>query len=479
MKRVAIIGGGVSGLTVAFELLNLGFSTDDIVLLEKNSSVGGNLRTHREQGYVIEEGPNGFLDNSPATLDLVKRLGIEDSLLQSNSQAGRRFIFRKGKMREIKAHPIEFLTSGVLPIWGALRVALEPFQKKGGSPKESVANFATRRIGKSASKNLVAAMVQGVFAGDAGELELKSAFPKMYAMEQQYGSLVKAMIKKSKQKKIHGGPAGPAGKLTSFFDGMATLPNALAANLLEVIQTQKEVGCIEKQEHGFRIKMTSGDHVNAQSVVLANPAWNVSSMIHKMDRELAKELRSIYYPPVMVVATGYRVADLAHKPDGFGFLVPREQGIRILGCLWSSSVWQNRAPADHVLLRTMVGGSMDAKSSELDDEALVALVCKELETTMGISAKPHLTKVFRHQNAIAQYECGHGERIARIEKQFLSHSGLFLSGSSYGGISVNHCIDEAPRVAKAISTFLDEKCSANPVVKNPDPTSSIRPPACM
>ncbi|MBN2344277.1 MAG: protoporphyrinogen oxidase [Deltaproteobacteria bacterium] len=457
MKKVAIVGGGVSGLAIAYWLNDLGLTSDDLVVLESSATAGGNLQTEKVDGFTIEKGPNGFLDNSPATFTLVEKLGIDDQLLQSNENAARRFIYRAGKLREIQTHPVKFIGSGVLPLSGAARVALEPFQKKGGSETESVFDFAARRIGKDAAELLVAAMVQGVFAGDARKLELKSAFPKMYAMEQQYGSLFKAMIGKARANKRagkpSGGPAGPGGRLTSFVDGMQTLPTALAEALGAMVQPLRDVVRIQQREH-FILSCSDGTDIEAQSVVLANPAWSATRMIASFDTTLAAELKQIYYPAITVVATGYRIAELDSVPQGFGFLVPRNQNVRALGCLWSSSVWNHRAPDDSILLRTMVGGSVDEAASTLSDDEIVHVARTDLESTMGITAIPSLVKVYRHPRAIAQYECGHTARMKRVEKQFLHHPGLFLSGSSYGGISVNHCIEEAPQVAKAVAAYL-------------------------
>lgn len=457
MKQTAIVGGGVSGLAIAYALQQAGMRPDEMVVLEKRSVPGGNVQTEVVDGYTIEKGPNGFLDNVPATLKLIDDLEIE-SVLPSNQNAARRFIWRAGKLREIKPNPVAFFASGVLPLSGALRVALEPFQKKGKIDDESVYNFAARRIGKSAAEYLVAAMVQGVFAGDAKQIELKSAFPKMYAMEQRHGSLVKAMIAKSRMKKRQGGggPAGPGGKLTSFDGGMQTLPDTLAAKVQPALQLNSGVSRIGKKDGVFVLTLESGEMVEARTVVCASPAWAAAKQLQPLHAELSTELSSIEYPAVAVVATGFDEKALPEKPDGFGFLVPRGQGVRALGCLWTSSVWRHRAPDGKVLLRTMVGGSVDRDAAVLSDDELIASVLNDLKTTMHITDAPELVKVYRYSQSIAQYTCGHSARVQRIENHFTRIDGLYLSGSSYGGISVNHCIEEAPGVARAVLQFLEK-----------------------
>jgi protoporphyrinogen/coproporphyrinogen III oxidase len=458
MKQTAIVGGGVSGLAIAYALQQAGMASDDLVVLEKMSVPGGNVRTESVNGYTIEKGPNGFLDDVQATLTLIDDLEIE-SVLPSNQNAARRFIWRAGKLREIKPNPLAFMTSGVLPLFGALRVALEPFQKKGHVEDESVYDFVARRIGKSAAEILVAAMVQGVFAGDAQQLELKSAFPKMYAAEQRHGSLVKAMIAKSRMKKRQGGgggPAGPGGKLTSFDGGMQTLPDTLAAKVKSSLRLNCGVSRIGKKDGVFVLTLESGETVEAKTVVCASPAWAAAKQLQPLHAELSTELSSIQYPAVAVVATGFDEKALPEKPDGFGFLVPRGQGVRALGCLWTSSVWRHRAPDGKVLLRTMVGGSVDSDAAALSDDELIASVLNDLKTTMHITDTPELVKVYRHPESIAQYTRGHSARVQRIENYFTRIDGLYLSGSSYGGISVNHCIEEAPGVASAVLRFLEK-----------------------
>jgi protoporphyrinogen/coproporphyrinogen III oxidase len=458
MKQTVIVGGGVSGLAIAYALQQAGMTPDEMVVLEKRSVSGGNVQTEVIDGYTIEKGPNGFLDNAPATLKLIDDLEIE-SVLPSNQNAARRFIWRAGKLREIKPNPVAFFASGVLPLSGALRVALEPFQKKGNIDDESVYDFVARRIGRSAAEYLVAAMVQGVFAGDAKQIELKSAFPKMYAMEQRHGSLVKAMIAKSRMKKQQrrgGGPAGPGGKLTSFDGGMQTLPDTLTAKVQPSLQLNCGVSRIGKKDGVFILTLESGETMEAKTVVCASPAWAASKQLHPLHAELSTELSYIQYPAVAVVATGFDRKSLPETPDGFGFLVPRGQGVRALGCLWTSSVWRHRAPDGKVLLRTMVGGSVDSEAATLSDDELIVSVLNDLKTTMHITDTPELVKVYRHPESIAQYTCGHSARVQRIENYFTRIDGLYLSGSSYGGISVNHCIEEAPGVARAVLQFLEK-----------------------
>lgn len=466
MPEVVVIGGGVSGLTVGFELVDSGLDPEQLTVLEAGERPGGHIWAERAEGYVVEAGPNGFLDNSPPTLELVGRLGIGDRLLPSNDASAIRYIYSRGKLRTVPKGPGGLLTSGLLSLPGILRVFKEPFVKQGGSPEESVFDFAARRIGREAAATLVDAMVSGVFAGDARRLELAAAFPKMAAMEAEHGGLVKAMIAIRKQRKreaaelgeeaarAQGGPSGPSGRLTSFVDGFEELPRALAARLGSCVRTGCPVERLERVESGWRVQVRDGEAIDARAVVLACPAPLAAEIASGVDDGLAQELAAIESTTIAVVATGYPIDAVGGAPPGFGFLVPREQGLRILGCLWTSSVWKGRAPEDRVLLRTMVGGAHDPGAVDLSDEELLAIVSEDLKAAMGLAAEPTFTRVFRHRLGISQYPPGHTARLTRIGEILERHPGLYVSGSSYGGISVNHCVAEAPDVALRVREAL-------------------------
>jgi len=466
MPDVVVVGGGVSGMTVGLELVDAGLASDRLLVLEAADRPGGHIWADRAEGYVVEAGPNGFLDNSPPTLRLVERLGIGDRLLPSNAAAAIRYIYSRGKLRRVPKGPGGLLTSGLLTLGGALRVFKEPFIKAGGSPEESVFDFAARRIGAEAAATLVDAMVSGVFAGDARQLELAAAFPKMAAMEAEHGGLVKAMIAIRKQRKreaaergaeavsAQGGPSGPSGRLTSFVDGFEELPRALAARLGPSLRTGCPVARLERANRGWRVHAGSGEAIDARAVVLACPAPRAAALAGEVDPELGSELGAIRSTTIAVVATGYPVEEVGGAPPGFGFLVPRDQGVRILGCLWTSSIWEGRAPADRVLLRTMVGGAHDPGAVDLADDELLAIVREDLARTMGLAIGPVFTRVFRHRLGISQYPPGHTARLGRIREILDRSPGLVVSGSSYGGISVNHCVAEAPDVAGRVLAAL-------------------------
>lgn len=466
MPEVVVIGGGVSGLAVGFELVEAGLDPGELLVLESAGRAGGHLWAEHAEGYVVEAGPNGFLDNSPPTLELVERLGLGDRLLPSNDAAAIRYIFSRDKLRRVPRGPGGLLLSGLLSPGGLLRVFREPFVKPGGEPEESVFDFAARRIGGEAATTLVDAMVSGVFAGDARQLELVAAFPKMAVMEAEHGGLVKAMIAIRRQRKreaakrgegaprSQGGPSGPGGRLTSFVDGFEELPRTLAVRLGKSLRTGCPVERVERTDRGWKVSVRGEQPVDARAVVLACPASIAAEIAGVVDESLEQELSAIESTTIALVATGYPIDQVGGAPQGFGFLVPRGQGIRILGCLWTSSIWNGRAPEDRVLLRTMVGGAHDPEAVDLSDDELLAIVREDLAETMGLAVEPVFSRVFRHRLGIPQYPPGHTARLERIRGILERHPGLLVSGSSYGGISVNHCVAEAPEVARRVLAAL-------------------------
>jgi len=463
MPRVVIVGGGISGLAVAFELFELGVPSGDVVVLEAKDRPGGNIQTEQTDGFVIEGGPNGFLANSPATFNLVERLGMEDRVLPSRDAAAIRYIYRNGRLHQIPSGPASFLSSPMLSLPGRLRIFGEPFVKKGGHDEESVFDFASRRIGKEAAAVMVDSMVSGVFAGDSKNLELRAAFPRMRELEVRYGSLVKAFLSLRKKRPATGGPAparpskiriprsrGFGSRLVSFKNGMEEIITYLADRAGDSLRVGSPVASLAGDGGSYRVTLRSGEELQADRVVLACPAPHAAGIVSGVDGELAGVLSTIESASITVVATAFREEDLGGEPLGFGFLVPRTEKVRILGCLWSSSIYDGRAPKGRVLLRTMIGGAHDPEAVTLSDDELLRIVRGELDTTMGFEADPVFHRIYRYREGIPQYTPGHTARRLRILELLEGHRGLFVSGNSYGGVSTNHCIAEAPKIAKSV-----------------------------
>jgi len=451
--QVIVVGGGISGLATAHYLLKEGL--DSLLLLEAAPHLGGKMRTRYVEGYIIEEGPNGFLDNKPHTLELVKELGLEGELYPASQETDKRYLFLRGRLKPIPLSPPAFFLSPILSPWGKMRLAMEYFVKPAPpSADETLTQFATRRLGKEALETLLDPMVAGVYAGNPDRVSLKSTFPTIYQLEQKYGGLIKGMLALKREGKAGGGPAGPGGRLTSFKKGVSQLIEALAEELGERTRTQAQVTSVRKEGDHYTLETTIGP-VKTRALVLATPAYGAANILATTAPALAQELSQIPYAPISVAALAYREEDtLRFPPRGFGFLVPRKAKLSILGCLWDSSIFPNRAPAGKVLLRAMVGGDRQPHLALESPEKLVEMVRKDLAITMGISAPPLLIQIFQHEKGIPQYVVGHSARLERIEGYLKELPGLFLNSNAYRGIGLNDCVANSLVTAQNAREFL-------------------------
>ncbi len=448
-----IIGAGISGLVLARDVAA---ARPDwrIRLLEAGDVPGGTMRSERVDGCLCEWGPNGFLTNVPYTWDLAHELGLESRLRIADDNAQKRFVYLRGRLRELKTDPIGFLGSGVLSFGGCLRILAEPFAPRSSEPDESIFDFAARRIGTEAADVLVRAMVTGIFAGDPRQLSLRAALPRMADMEDRYRSLVKAMFAIKKQRKQEGresgGPAGPGGRLVSFDEGMQVLVERLRDELGDRLETGVAVRRVERNGDGFNVETPAGPR-SARRVVLAIPSFTAAKLLGESFRQVAEQVDSIPYAGVNVVCLIYDRDGLTPPLDGFGYLVPDIRDARHLGCIWTGSVFPDHIADGRVLLRAMVGGTRDPEGVELDDDALVDMVHGELETTLGgMKAQPRSAKVFRWSKAIPQYPVGHPQQMERLEQRLAETPGLHVAGNAYRGIGVNDCVREARALARKI-----------------------------
>lgn len=492
MKRIVVVGGGIAGLSTAYELRERAARVPgglEVRLVEGALRLGGNLRTERDGGYRVEWGPNGFLDNVPETLDLVRRLGLATELCPSDAAAARRFLYRNGRLHLLPGGPASFLSCPVLSLGGRLRVLGEPFAAKHPGGDETVYDFARRRIGAEAAHVLVGAMVSGVFAGDARALSLQSCFPKMAEMEAVHGSLVKAMLAKQRLRRAAkrelaelrarggespasaaleraGGPAGPAGRLTSFRGGIETFTDALAAALGPAVEPGRPLARLQPIDGRdgstrlWRLAFADGSLLEADAVVLAIPAAQAAPLLATVDAELAAIVGAIPSASLAVLGLAYDEKSFDARalgrgpgaPNGFGFLVPRDPsgaGPRILGALWDSSVFPGeRAPAGKVLLRVMIGGALDPEAVSLPEDELLRIARGDLARTMGLDTRPERHWLFRHQVGISQYTVGHAARLATIAARLAGLPGLHVAGQSYFGVSMNGCCEQAARFAE-------------------------------
>jgi oxygen-dependent protoporphyrinogen oxidase len=329
-----------------------------------------------------------------------------------------------------------------------MRVLAEPFIAPHLlGEDESVAEFARRRLGGQALETLIEPMAAGVFAGDPDKLSLESCFPRIHELETRYGGLVKAMLRLRWERFRNGNQAamsaGPGGILTSFDTGVQALVEVLAERSSEELHLSAEVESLAYRHWKFELAVKAGgtrSQYEADAVVVAAPAYAAGAMLRGLDGALAAELGAIPYAPVAVAALGYEADAMDQPLEGFGFLVPRLEGRRILGALWDSSVFPGRAPSGKSLIRVMVGGARQPELARLPEDELLALVRGELNELMGVSAQPFLARVFSHERGIPQYLKGHGQLLERLSRRLANLPGLHLNSNAYRGVSLNDCV---------------------------------------
>ena len=454
---VVIIGGGISGLSALHYLKK--YKPDwSVLLLEKDKRIGGTIGTDHIDDYSFDWGPNGFLDREPLTLELCEQIGLKDQLERANANVSNRFILRDGKLRAVPMSPPAFVTSDILPLLGKLRVFFEPWAKsRPEGVDESIYDFVKRRIGRDAADYLVQPMVSGVYGGVAERMSLKSCFPIMREMEDEYGGLFKAMIAKAKKAKKgkkagkkSGGPSGPGGWLTSFQGGLSIFADQFEKYYSDSIKCGAGVETMAKSGGLFSLSLSDGDTVTSKQVIVAVPANYAREITRNLSSEISNCFGSIPYAPIAVVCLGYDKSQIGAELDGFGFLVPAKEKLGILGSIWTSSIFDSRAPEGKVQFRTMVGGDGDHESAGLSESDLLDVVKRDLGKIMKISGEPELVKTYRWKYGIPQFKVGHSEIIDQLETELRELGGLHVTGNAYYGIGLNDCIKQSHRVVASL-----------------------------
>jgi oxygen-dependent protoporphyrinogen oxidase len=452
MARVIVVGGGMSGLSLAWRLRELR-PDREVLVLEAGERAGGKARTVSAEGFLCETGVNGVLDNKPSTLGLAGRMGLEP--LRSNDSSRRRFVIKNGRLAKLPEAPQEFLTSPLLSPLGRMRVILEAFTPKGDlSRDESLADFARRRLGKEAFGRLIDPMATGIYAGDPERLSLRSCFPRIYELERDYGGLIRAMIRlkrEAKKKGAKGPGAGPGGTLTSFRGGMSELADALARSLGASLMLKRTAASVSRKGKGWSVALEDGEDLDATQVVLACPAREASRLLRESVPEVSRLAGRISYPPVSVVCFGIRQGSIGCSTDGFGFLAPGCERRRIMGTLWDSSIFPGRAPEGYSLLRSLVGGARAPETARLSDSDLTDVVIKELVGIMGLKGRPDFVRIFRWEEAIPQYEIGHQALVEGISDALGGSPGLHVRCNWVGGVSLNDCVANSERLAQELA----------------------------
>ncbi len=463
MKKVGIVGGGISGLVTAYYLKKFSKERNreiEVTVYEKEEVPGGKMRTAREGGFIVEWGPNGFLTNKPDTLDLCGDMEITERLYPSSDDARIRCVYSGGKLHRLPESPGAFFRSPLLSPGGRLRVAIEPFiPRRKNSEDESLFHFAKRRLGEEAAEKLIEPMAAGIYAGNPDEMSLKSCFPLIHDLESHYGSLVRGMIgkmreRRGKRKKEGAGPAGPGGVLTSFNGGVTSLVEEISGRGDFSIHLQSEVRFLTRGEGsgGFELSVRiRGEQIRERvdAVVISSPAYAASPILEGLAPSLSKTLADIPYAPVAVVALGFRKKGFEDMLKSFGFLIPRKEGRKALGILFDSSIFVNRAPDGYALLRGMIGGARSPHLAHLSPGKLADIMREEVETILGVR-ESIFVKVFTHERGIPQYLTGHSAKLEIIEKELKRFPGIYLNSNAYRGIGLNDCVKNSRETAMEV-----------------------------
>ena len=441
-----VVGAGISGLVCAYALRKSGV---DALLVESSPRPGGVINSVTRDGFLLELGPQSF-SSTPALGQLCADLGISNELLQAPPRAPR-FVLVDGKLRPVPLSPPALLMSSLVSSttkWAFLRDLLG----KSIPPDvdESVADFVRRKFSPQLLDRLVGPFISGIYAGDPERISVRSAFPQLHEAETAAGSIIRGMLRLAKWQK------GPRERptLQSFREGNETLVRALANQLGTALLAERCVAQISLQNDGsFDVRLESkhgNESVSAQSLVLATPTDITGRLLSRLDSSFATLLSSVDYAPVAVVSLGYRKRGIGHSLNGFGFLVPRSAGLRVLGSVWNSSLFPGRAPEGHALLTSFVGGATDLAASELTPEALASLVHGEISSPLSIGTSPTFSNVTIWPRALPQYNLGHADRLAAVAKACARFPGLWLTGNYLRGPAIGSCVDQALAVAEEV-----------------------------
>ncbi|MBV8847849.1 MAG: protoporphyrinogen oxidase [Bryobacterales bacterium] len=441
-----IIGGGISGLSAAYDLARAGFPH---TIIEKRPRLGGVIETHRLEGCILEGGPDSFISQKPEALALIKDLGLESDVTGSNDRTRTTYILKHGRLVKLPEGVMMIVPSRVMPVlespllgWRTkIRMGLEMFRKPQSHPDRSVAEFVIDHFGEETLDYMAEPLLSGVYGGDPRQMSIISVLPRFAEWEAKYGSLARAALKARGKT-----PSGSGPLFRTLKSGLATLTETLAKN---VCHRQAEAQAIEREGDAFRVGV-DGEWITAKHVVLACPAWAASTLVGPIDAALSARLAEIPYTSSATVTLGYRDSGFDGKRAGHGFLVPQKERKRLAACTFVNEKFPNRAPAGVTALRCFFGGAGDDAVLNESDESLVAMARAELQRILGLTAAPFFHTISRWPRSMAQYTVGHGARWKEIESRIAATPGLHLAGNGYTGIGVPDCIRMGRQAAARI-----------------------------
>ena len=463
MKRasVVVVGGGITGLAAAYTLAR---KSIDFLLIEKTQRLGGTIRTEREAGFLLDTGPDAFLAQKPDGVALCRELGIEKRLIPTNPAERAFYVLHDGRLHPLPEGMVLTVPTRILPLAssslfslpGKLRMALDLLIPARQGQDESIASFVRRRLGEEALERLAEPLLAGIHSGDPERLSMSFLFPRFVELEKKYGSLIRGMRKAAPRRN----PTNKGDKLSSIFlsleGGLGELVDAIAERLPEgSLLIGEEVRQFRKEGERYCLRLDSGEEVSASACVMAVPLRAAERLIENVSSNVANLLVGIPTVSTAVVFLGFRREQVRHPLDGYGFVVPRIEGRRILAATFVSSKFVNRAPSSHVLLRAFLGGARDPDVLGLSDAALIGLARRELGEILGELGNPSLSKVYRWQHGTPQVEVGHADRLTAIDTWLEDLPGLKLAGNGFRGVGIPDCIADGRRSAEAAVEFLE------------------------
>jgi len=454
MSGIVIIGGGISGLSTAYYLARGGVPS---TILESRPRLGGVIQTERVEGCTIEAGPDSFLSAKPAAFDLIRELGLADQVIGSNDRdrvtyvrkGGRLVPLPDGLMMMVPTRILPLLTTSLLSWKTKFRMGMELLRAPRPKPgDESVAAFIQEHYGAEAVDYLAEPLLSGIYGGNPSQLSVASVLPRFVELANQYGSLTRGVLAARAK-------AGRARHTVPLFrtlqGGLGQLVDAIVGAIGAQVDVRPcRAQTIQRAEAGFRIKLDDGNWLEADQVVVACEAHSGSALLGGVDGRLAELLGTVPYSSSMTVALGFDAADFARAPHGFGFLVPKKERRRLVACTWVGAKFPHRVPEGKIVARCFLGGMEDAGVLGESDEAVAALVTRELQDIAGFTARPRFTRISRWPRSMAQYTVGHPQRLAEIQSRTPARCGLHLVGNAYEGIGIPDCIRMGRQAAARI-----------------------------
>ncbi|MGF1483543.1 MAG: protoporphyrinogen oxidase [Opitutales bacterium] len=469
MGRVLIIGGGLAGLTAGHTLRQAG---NQVAVLEAGTRAGGAIQSTESEGYVAEAGPNTLQVSEPSTLEWFDSIGLGEEVIGTRPSANKRYILKYGKLVAVPEGPASAIGSSLFSLPGKVRLAAEYITpSRRGSEDESVADFARRRVGREFLRYALDPMVAGVYAGDPEELSVQHAFPKVWALERDYGGLIKGAMQKRREDQAHQSRSGYKKGSYSFRLGLEMLITHLSellGNSLHISSALTSLEWTGSQWAAGWDRFGMADQGRFDALLLTSPAWSFENLplpdpLHR----ILEPVINIHYPPVACVVFGFAKQAVKHSLDGFGFLVPSCERREILGTLFSSSIFMGRAPKEHVTLTSYVGGCRQPSLAMQSDSGLRATVLKELKEIVGVSAEPTFEKISVWPQAIPQYNVGYTKVLQAITNAKSAFPTLFFAGNYVGGISLEKTIQTARSAAEKIHERMGAPLEADPELTTP------------